>query len=55
MCFIAAFLVALLALALAYATGDDRLPTPPPDATFADHYRQLQEEARRAGRGLWAQ
>jgi endonuclease YncB( thermonuclease family) len=27
----------------------------PPDVAFADHFRQLQEEARLAGRGLWAE
>jgi endonuclease YncB( thermonuclease family) len=27
----------------------------PPDVAFADTFRQLQQEARDAGRGLWAQ
>ncbi|MGD2078582.1 MAG: thermonuclease family protein [Chloroflexota bacterium] len=34
--------------------GYAQAATFPPDVAFADFFRQLQEEARQAGRGLWA-
>ena len=36
-------------------TGYAQAVTFPPDVAFADHFRQLQEEARQSGRGLWAE
>ena len=36
-------------------SGYAQAVTYPPDVAFADHFRQLQEQARLAGRGLWAE
>ncbi len=36
-------------------SGYAQAVTFPPDVAFADHFRQLQQEAREAGRGLWTE
>ena len=35
--------------------GDARVLTIPPDVKYADRFRRLAEDARRAHRGVWAQ